>query len=98
MRIEAQEEVIQEDHWNHKYYLFVPNNAARKWATQILKKLNVNKVYVSRKQGYIATGDPSFIARYTGFINDDQYQALVNTYLPYAPYGVQFECPGCSAL
>ena len=98
MRVEAQDMSLQEDHWNHKYYLYVPNNVARKWATQILKILHVDKVYVSRRQGYIATGDPNFMARYTGFINNDQYQALINTYMPYAPHDIQFECPGCTTI
>jgi len=95
MRVEAQDLMPQEDDWNHKYYLYVPHNEARKWATQILKRLHVNKVYVSRKQGYFATGDPNFMARYTGFINNDQYRALITTYMPYAPQGIVFECPGC---
>jgi len=94
--MEAIAQVPEEDSWNHAYILFIPNNAARKWATQILKKLNVPRQYISRRQGYYMTGDPDFIARYQGMINNDQYQALVNTYLPFAPYGVQFSCTTCT--
>jgi len=96
MRVEAQ--VPQEDYWNHAYTLFIPNNAARKWATQILKRLNIQRQYISRRHGYYTTGDPDFVARYQGMINNDQYQALVTTYLPYAPYGIQLSCPTCSGL
>ena len=88
-------QIFEEDAWNHKYDLIVPNNDARKWATYVLKKLNVARQYISRRHGYYTTGDPDYMARYTGMINNDQYQALMQTYLPYAPYGVQMVCPTC---
>jgi len=96
MRALAQ--VSEEDFWNHAYTLYIPNNAARKWATQVLKKLNVQRQYISRRHGYYLTGDPDYIARYQGIINNDQYRALAQTYLPYAPYGVQLVCPGCTGI
>ena len=96
MRVDAQ--VSEEDFWNHAYTLYIPNNASRKWATHTLKKLNVQRQYISRRQGYYMSGDKDFVARYQGMINNDQYRALVTTYLPYAPYGVHMHCPGCTGL
>jgi hypothetical protein len=93
MRVDAQQ-VMQEDYFTHAYTLFVPNNQARKWATYILKKLNINRRYISRRQGFYETGERGYIARYVGTINNDQHRALVG-YLPYAPVGVDFECPTC---
>lgn len=93
MRVEAQ--IVEEDYWNHKYSLLVPGNQARRWATYILNKLNVQKYYISRRKGFLMTGDPNYVARYTGMINNDQHSALA-TYLPYAPPGVQYFCPSCS--
>jgi len=95
MRVVAQ---VLEDDWNHKYTIYIPNNASRKWATHVLKKLNVPKQYISRRHGYYTTGDPDYVARYEGMINNDQYRALVTTYLPYAPEGAQLICPTCTAL
>jgi len=96
MRAEAQ--IPEEDAWNHSYTLLIPNNAARKWATYVLKKLNVQRQYISRRQGYYTTGDPDYVARYVGMINNDQYRALMDTYLPYAPPGIQMDCPGCTGI
>jgi hypothetical protein len=96
MRVDAQ--IPEEDFWNHAYTMLIPNNAARKWATLVLKKLGVQRQYVSRRQGYYMTGDPDFIARYQGIINNDQYRALMDTYMPYAPYGIQMTCPGCTGI
>lgn len=92
MRVKAQ---IQEDNWNHAYIMFIPNNDARRWATYVLKKLQVQRQYISRRQGYLTTGDLDFIARYTGMINNDQHRALITTYLPFAPVGLQYSCPTC---
>jgi hypothetical protein len=86
----------EEDSWNHAYTLFIYTNIARKWATQILKKLNIPRQYISRRRGYYLTGDPDFVARYRGMINNDQYQALMTTYMPYAPEGLQMSCPTCT--
>jgi hypothetical protein len=94
MRVVAQ--VSEEDHWNHKYELLIPNNESRRWATHILKKLHVPKQYISRRQGYFSTGDKNYIARYVGTMNNDQYRAIVTTYLPYAPHGIELHCPTCS--
>jgi len=96
MRVEAQG--IEEDFWNHAYTLYIPNNAARKWATQVLKKLNIERQYISRRHGYYTTGDPDYVARYQGMINNDQYYALMNTYMPFAPYGVEFQCLTCTGI
>jgi hypothetical protein len=87
--------VAQEDYWNHEYTLFIYNNMARKWATYILKKLNIPRQYISRRQGFFTTGDPDYVARYVGTINNDQHHALL-TYLPYAPPGIHYECPTCT--
>ena len=89
MRVEAQ----VDPYWNHPYEILIPNNVARRWATYVLKKLRVSKRYISRRQGLYETGDPSYIARYTGNISEDQHRALVTTYLPYAPPGAQYSCP-----
>jgi len=96
MRVEAQS--LEEDFWNHAYALYIPNNESRKWATQVLKKLNIPRQYISRRHGYYLTGDPNYIARYQGMINNDQYKALITTYLPFAPYGVQLVCPSCTGI
>lgn len=95
MRVLAQMP-IEEDYFNHKYTIYVPNNEARKWATYILKRLRIPKQYVSRRQGFLSTGEPSYMARYIGMINNDQLSAI-QVYLPYAPAGAVFECPGCGA-
>ena len=92
MRVEAQEDYFN----NHSYTMLIPNNAARRWATQVLKNLRIQRQYIGRRQGYYTTGDPYYVARYTGTINNDQHRALVTTYLPYAPPGLQYSCPTCS--
>lgn len=75
--------------------MMIPNNEARRWATFILNKLRVPKRYISRRQGWLSTGDVNYVARYTGTVNPDQYRAI-QTYLPYAPNGVEFSCPTIS--
>jgi len=95
MRVCAQ--IFEEDYFTHHYALYVPNNEARKWATGVLNKLKVNKAYMSRKYGFSITGDPEYIARYVGMINNDQYYAISN-YMPYAPAGVELYCPSIAGI
>ena len=95
MRVCAQN--YEEDYFTHHYALYIPNNAARKWATSVLKKLRVSKSYISRRYGYSITRDVNYVARYVGMINNDQYHAL-NNYLPYAPEGVELYCPTCAGI
>lgn len=95
MRVCAQ--IPSEDYFTHHYALYVPNNEARKWATSVLNKLNVNKAYMSRNYGFSITGDPEYVARYVGMINNDQYHALHN-YMPYAPPGVELHCPSADGI
>lgn len=84
--------VFAQDFWQHIYTLMTPTTEARRWATFVLNKLRIPKRYISRRQGYLTTGDPMYVARYTGYLNPDQYHAM-QTYLPYAPAGVEFSCP-----
>lgn len=84
-----------QDSWQHYYEVLTPTTDCRRWATYILNKLRVPKRYISRKQGYLSTGDVNYVARYVGYMNPDQYRAMLN-YTPYAPQGVQFSCPTCS--
>jgi hypothetical protein len=93
MRVEAQQE-LQEDYFVHVYTLLVPNNPARKWATYILKKLNINRRYISKRQGWYETGEREYVPRYIGTLSPDQHYSFMQ-YLPYAPVGVEFYCPNC---
>jgi len=94
MRVLAQ--TVLDPYNNHPYEMLIPNNAARTWATYVLKKLRISKQYVSRRQGFYQTGDPGYMARYIGTITEEQHRSLMTTYIPYAPPGLQYSCPTCS--